>query len=199
MNVSQLSDLANEGHVVQPDHTTLRIIQDKLLQKEHMDNRNIPVGEFVGVHSVIDAEEAGARFGYPFILKNRKLAYDGRGNAVVHNEAEAATQFNKLGGVDVYAERWVPYAKELAVIVVRCKEGILTYPVVETVQRDSICHAVIAPACISPSAQRSAVDLARNAVDCFTGLGVYGVEMFLLHDDTVIVNEIAPRYALNPV
>ena len=59
---------------------------------------------------------------------------------------EAAAQFNKLGGVDVYAERWVPYAKELAVIVVRCKDGLRTYPIVETVQRDSICHAVIAPA-----------------------------------------------------
>lgn len=194
VNVSELAQLATEGHTIHPEHSTLRIIQDKLLQKEHMDKQHVPVGDFLGVESSLDVEEAGVRFGYPFVLKNRKLAYDGRGNAVVNNATEIESQFRKLGGVDIYAERWVPFVKELAVVVVRSKEGVSTYPVVETIQQNSVCHVVIAPASISPSAQRNALDVARRTVECFPGLGVYGVELFLLHDDTVIVNEVAPRY-----
>lgn len=196
VNVSTLTDLTNLGNLVHPDSTTLQIIQDKLHQKEFLFNRDIPVADFLDVLSVEDAEEAGRRFGYPFILKSRKLAYDGRGNAVINSPSELAAQFTRLGGVDLYAERWVSYAKELAVMVVRSKEGISTYPVVETVQQNSVCHLVIAPANVSLSVQRTALEAARNAVECFTGLGVYGVEMFLLQDDSVIVNEIAPRSAL---
>lgn len=193
VNVASLADLASMERTVHPNHTTIQIIQDKLRQKEFLRDRDVPIADFLDVRSVEDAKQAGEQFGYPFILKNRKLAYDGRGNTVVKDASQLESQFHRLGGVDLYAERWVSYAKELAVMVVRCKEGVLTYPVVETVQKDSVCHLVIAPANISPSLQRTALAVAESAVECFDGLGVYGVEMFLLHDDSVIVNEIAPR------
>jgi phosphoribosylaminoimidazole carboxylase len=127
------------------------------------------------------------------MLKNRKLAYDGRGNAMVRSEAEAVTQFDKLSGVDLYAEKWVDYEKELAVMVVRSQEGIFTYPLVETVQEDSICRVVIVPANVPSSSEKEALEVARAAVASFTGLGVYGVELFLLRDGSVILNEVAPR------
>ena len=196
VNVSSLADLASSGHVVHPDCTTLQIIQDKLRQKEYLRDRDVPVSEFLEVQNIHDAEVAGKMFGYPFVLKNRKLAYDGRGNAVINATSELTAQFTRLGGIDLYAERFVPFAKELAVMVVRSNEGITMYPVVETVQQSSVCHLVIAPANLSPSVQRTALEVARSAVECFSGLGVYGVEMFLLHDDSVLVNEIAPRLVL---
>lgn len=142
--------------------------------------------------SLNDAVLAGKKFGYPFLLKNKKLAYDGRGNAVVNSESDLEEAFVKLGR-DIYAEKFVPFVKELAVMVVRSVDGVKCYPVVETVQSDNICHLVIAPAVISSSAASMATAVASRAIESLSGFGIFGVELFLVSDDTVILNEIAPR------
>ena len=43
----------------------------------------------------------------------------------------------------------MPFKRELAVMVVRTKDGVVSYPVAETRQKDSICHVVLAPAQLS--------------------------------------------------
>jgi len=89
--------------------------------------------------------------GYPFILKTRKLAYDGRGNYVVRSiddENEAPRSLGCIKGEigTLYAEKWVPFVKELAVMVVHGKNGeVCSYPPVETIHRNSICHLVFGP------------------------------------------------------
>lgn len=82
----------------------------------------------------------------------------------------------------------------MAVIVVKTKDGVLSYPTVETVQENSICKLVYAPARgISDSINQKAQELAKKTVDAFDGLGVYGVEMFLLNDDSLLLCELACR------
>jgi len=83
---------------------------------------------------------------------------------------------------------------EVAVIVVKTKDSVLSYPTVETVQENSICKLVYAPARnISDTVNWKAQELARNAVAAFEGKGVFGVEMFLLEDDTLLLCELASR------
>lgn len=135
------------------------------------------------------------------MLKNRRLAYDGKGNAVVLNEEKLIDAVKKLIGpadikstsLDLYAEKWVPFKKELAVMVVRTSEGVLCYPVVETIQKDNVCHIVIAPAQIPESVSAAATEAALSAIASYNGLGIYGVELFMLQDDSILLNEIAPR------
>ena len=198
VNTEILEDLEKRGQEVNPNSKTIRIIQDKYLQKDHLrNNADIPLPEFYRVDSLTDAKDAGIKFGFPYMLKLRKQAYDGKGNYVVSSEETVATAYEKLsnGGIaQLYAERWVPFTKELAVMVVRTKEGkVISYPVVETIQKDSICHIVIAPAQISVAAQRSAANIALRAINTFDGVGIFGIELFLLNDETVLLNEIAPR------
>lgn len=82
----------------------------------------------------------------------------------------------------------------MAVIVIKTKDNILSYPIVETVQENSICKLVYAPARnVSDAVKRKAQDLARKVVGCFEGKGVFGVEMFLLHNDTLLICEVASR------
>ena len=70
----------------------------------------------------------------------------------------------------------------------------LAYPVVETIQEDSICKLVYAPARhISAEVSLRAQILSRKAVASFNGKGVFGVELFLINDNQILVNEIAPR------
>eukprot|EP01039_Chlorochromonas_danica_P005610 gene5610-6177_t len=194
VNTDILEELEKNGIMVRPSAKTIRIIQDKYLQKEHLSKNNIPLPEYMSTPTIEEAHNAGFRFGYPFMLKNRKLAYDGKGNFVVRSPDQIVTAFEILGGNEIYAEKWVSFQKEIAVMVVRTKENhTLCYPVVETIQENNVCHLVIAPAQISSRATEHALEIAGRAIASFDGIGIYGVELFLLSDDTVLLNEIAPR------
>ncbi|KAJ1308847.1 hypothetical protein OPQ81_004535 [Rhizoctonia solani] len=196
VNVQVLESIEREGKVsVQPTPATIRIIQDKYVQKEHLMSHHVRVADSVPVASSVEAiQDAGRKMGYPLMLKSRTLAYDGRGNFVVRSKDKTAEALKALGDRPLYAERWAPFTKELAVMVVRGLDGqVKSYPVVETVHKNNICHLVFAPARENPGVIQAARKLAEDAVRTFTGAGVFGVEMFLMPDDTLMVNEIAPR------
>ena len=64
---------------------------------------------------------------------------------------------------------------------------------VETVQLDNVCHTTLTPARVSSGSAAQAVEAARRAVESLWGAGVFGVELFLMKDGSVLLNEIAPR------
>ena len=142
-------------------------------------------------------QNAANTFGFPLMLKSKRLAYDGRGNAVAKTANDLNEAVKSLGGLDtgLYAEKWVPFERELAVMVARSKSGeVVAYPVVETVHEDNICDTTFAPAMISNKLAQKAQDVAKSAIASFEGAGIFGVELFLLEDgETVLLNECAPR------
>src|SRR4051794_27409704 len=86
VDADALETLEKKGVRVQPSATTIRLIQDKYAQKEHFNVMGIPLAPFIDVPDEQGAYRAGEQLGYPFILKAKKLAYDGRGNAVVRTK-----------------------------------------------------------------------------------------------------------------
>ncbi len=197
VNAEVLTMLEDEGAAdMQPSAKTIAIIQDKFAQKEYFRECGVPLGEFCDIPDESALLYAASEYGYPFMLKSKRLAYDGRGNYVVHSKEAHTIAVEKLGGYahGLYAEKWQPFEKELAVMVVRSRDGeVQLYPVTQTVQRDSICHVTETPACIPESARIAAELLAKQVMNAMHGAGVFGVEMFLLADDIVLLNEVAPR------
>src|SRR3990167_5572830 len=146
------------------------------------------------VFSIEDIIHAGKLVGYPMILKARTDAYDGRGNTLIKTDKDIQRGLEKLKGRILYIEQYVPFVKELAVMVARNPKGeIAAFPVVETIHKDNICDTVIAPAQISKKVKRDAQRLAEKVMKYLNGAGVFGIEMFLKKDNSVIINEIAPR------
>lgn len=181
---------------VEPSWKTLRCIQDKYAQKEHLKKHDVAIAESVSLESSTTEEldRIGKKLGFPFMLKARKDAYDGRGNFPVQSSADFSKALEALKDRPLYAEKWAPFKAELAVMVVKGKDQVLAYPTVETIHEDSICKLVYAPARnVSSTVTKKAQELAKRAVACFWGKGVFGVEMFLLEDDSLLINEIAPR------
>lgn len=180
---------------IYPLPETIKLIQDKYLQKEHLLKHGIAGVQSVAVESNVSfLDKVGEDFGYPFMLKLRTDAYDGRGNFVVKSSKNIAESLEFLKDRPLYAEKWCPFIKELAVMVVRSIDGtVYAYPTVETVHQNNICHVVYAPARITDTLAAKASILAQNAVKSFPGCGIFGVEMFLLANGELIVNEIAPR------
>ncbi|GAB4855377.1 hypothetical protein Ancab_024000 [Ancistrocladus abbreviatus] len=196
VDVATMEKLEQQGVDCQPRASTIRIIQDKYLQKVHFSRHGIPLPEFVQIDDLDSAKRAGDLFGYPLMIKSKRLAYDGRGNAVAKSEEGLSSAVTALGGYErgLYVEKWTPFVKELAVIVARGKDSsILCYPVVETIHRENICHIVKAPAEVPWKIRKLATNVAHKAVSSLEGAGVFAVELFLTKDGQILLNEVAPR------
>jgi phosphoribosylaminoimidazole carboxylase len=195
VDTHMLEEVASQV-VVEPSWKTLRIIKDKYAQKQYLKEHGVDVADSIDLEGkgADGLKEVGSSYGYPFMLKSKTEAYDGRGNFVVKSEADVEAAIQALGNRPLYAERWADFRLELAVMVVKTKDGVLTFPTVETVHEDSICKLTYAPPRnVSESSAQKAQDLAKKAIGAFEGKGVFGVEMFLLKDESLLINEIAPR------
>ncbi|GJJ07816.1 hypothetical protein Clacol_002021 [Clathrus columnatus] len=198
VNVSVLEDVQKEtGIEVHPSPRTIRIIQDKFIQKEHLKAHGLSVANFLPLEPTIEnVRKVAAEFGLPLMIKSRTLAYDGRGNYVLRSldDASISAALTALANRPLYAEQWVPFIKEAAVVVVRSISGeVYAYPLVETVHKDNICHLVFAPYRGSVDISSVAQRIAEDAVRTFNGAGVFGVELFVREAGDVYINEIAPR------
>jgi len=206
VSADALQALEEKGVDVQPPSRVIGLLQDKFKQKGHMRKQGVGTPEFVPVINEASFNLAMDALGFPFMLKSRKLAYDGRGNAVVHTRDDADAAFESLGGYDseLYAEQWCNFSKELAVMVALDRnDNAFYFPVVETTHVDSICHTTITPPQgVSRKALKNARKLAEDVVNALRAsnegggniCGVFGIEMFLLEDgETVLYNEVAPR------
>ncbi|TKY85127.1 hypothetical protein EX895_006207 [Sporisorium graminicola] len=215
VDATQLQKVLDDKLVdaVHPLPSTIALIQDKYLQKVHLGSKGLPLAEYVAagpedmskvtdVHQARSAQieavaEIGKKFGFPLMLKSRTQAYDGKGNYVVRSADQATAAVAALGDGKrgLYVEKWAPFEREVAVMVVRSATGeVRAYPAVETVHKNSICHTVFAPLrTADPGVEARARKIAEEAVATFGGAGVFGVEMFLMPSGELLINEIAPR------
>jgi 5-(carboxyamino)imidazole ribonucleotide synthase len=182
---------------VWPSAETMRLVQDKFLQKQTFSAAGIPVPRFAALNTIQEAEQFG-ELGYPFVLKTRTLGYDGYGNATIQRATELPHAFQRFTTGDVpknvMGEEFVTFNKELAVMVARNKRGeIAVYPCVQTIQQSHICVTVLAPAPIETHLQQKAQQIAVACVETIGGVGIFGIELFLTPDDNLLFNEIAPR------
>lgn len=182
------------GKKVIPSSQTIALIQDKFLQKEILSQAGIPVPRYVAVEPGISFKQLTSLIGFPFVLKSRKMGYDGYGNALIRSERTFEEGKRRLSArhSKLLAESFIDFHMELAVMVVRTKKEIRVYPVVQTIQKNHICHTVIAPAPISKKIIKDAEEIAVESVKAIHGFGIFGVELFL-SEDGIMVNEMAPR------
>ncbi|MCL2171842.1 MAG: ATP-grasp domain-containing protein, partial [Defluviitaleaceae bacterium] len=130
------------------------------------------------------------------MLKATTGGYDGKGNYTVKSAADVEGGFAALGGgkIQLMAERYVDFDREISVLACRSIAGeIAIYPIGQNRHHEEILRETAVPADISESAKNAAITLAHQVMEIFQGVGIFCVEMFLHRDNTVSVNEIAPR------
>ena len=184
----------NAEVTINPSPATLRIIQDKYLQKKFLRENGLPVTDFAAVESLEDVKVRLKQFGYPIMLKARRDAYDGRGNFRIENLEQAIHACEQLGDRPTMIEKIVDFQMEVSVIAARNTKGqIATYPIVENIHEDNILKMTIAPARVSKKISEEAEKIAKETMEVLHGAGVFGIEMFVTKDNKVLINEIAPR------
>ena len=179
---------------INPSPETLRIIQDKFLQKSFLHQNKIPVTEFVSIESLSDLKQKIEIFGYPSLLKARRDAYDGRGNYRLEKEEDLKKAYTYFDGRTLMLEKFVDFKMEVSVIAARNTTGqIKTFPVVENIHENNILRTTIAPARVDSETAKLAESVARQTMQVLHGSGVFGIEMFVTFDNKILINEIAPR------
>ncbi|HTL89565.1 MAG TPA: 5-(carboxyamino)imidazole ribonucleotide synthase [Leptolyngbya sp.] len=170
-----------------PSLSALKPLLDKYDQRCFLKSNHLPTPEFWTL-----ADQRSIAF--PIVIKTRRLGYDGQGTFVIWNQTDWESTIEKLQNIPIVIEEFIPFDRELAVMAARSTSGeIVVYPVVETQQKNQVCHRVIAPADVADSVRREISTIAHTILNQLEVIGIYGIEFFLTKDDRVLVNEIAPR------
>lgn len=174
----------------------LEVTQHRLREKEALVAGGLPVTPFRAATGPEEAKRAAEELGFPCVLKTATGGYDGKGQRLARSPDEAAAGWLELsaGGREVIMEQFVPFYKELSVVVARGSQGEkASYPVAENIHRNHILHQTIAPAPVDSQIARQAERLALDAAEHLGVVGLIAVEMFLLEDGRLLINELAPR------
>ncbi|MDF2545174.1 MAG: phosphoribosylaminoimidazole carboxylase, ATPase subunit [Anaerosolibacter sp.] len=196
ISTEALKELESDGFVVYPKASSLEIIQNKYHQKMVLQKHNIPLGDFVLVNDIKSIEAAIDEFGYPVMLKSALGGYDGKGNSLIRSQEDIEKAFEELKGDTnpLYAEKYIPFIKEISVLCCRGIDGeTVVYPVAENIHKDSILFESSVPAAIDQECEEKAMTIAKNVCEIFETVGMFCVEMFLTEQGEVLVNEVAPR------
>jgi 5-(carboxyamino)imidazole ribonucleotide synthase len=187
-----LAELERTGHRVAPGPAALVHAQDKLVLREALAAAGEPQPAWARADTVEDVEVFAAAHGWPVVLKAPRGGYDGRGVFVVADRGQAADLLERHGSL--LAEQRVTMVRELCAQVARSPFGqVAVWPVVETVQRDGVCHEVLVPAPgLSDELATTAQELAVRIADRLGVVGMLAVELFETADG-VLVNELAMR------
>lgn len=173
----------------------LQVTQDREFEKKAIVESDVQVANFKIVHNEADLYTAVREIGFPSVLKTCRGGYDGKGQIVLKTENDVEKGLQAfVGKQKAILEQWVPFEKELSVIVTRSVSGeVKTFPVAENLHRDNILHETIVPVKISREIQQKATEIALQLANSFDLFGTLAVEMFLTEKGAILVNELAPR------
>ncbi len=192
INAAALMRLEAKGKKVFPTAKSLMTIQNKYEQKKTLRNQGIPVPKLLPASDSTELRHAANEFGFPLIVKTHFGGYDGHGNFVIRTEDELrAFDFSKG---PFFAEAFVDFEMEVSVLACRgINKELAVYPVGKNIHKDSILFETSVPAPISESSERLALEIARQTMEVFDGVGMFCIEMFVTKDGGILVNEVAPR------
>lgn len=190
VNIEALEQLEKEGKLVFPQSRVIRLIQDKGVQKQFFKENDIPTAPFVLVNG--RAEMMNSTFTYPYMLKQRRDGYDGKGVMKINSALDLENAFEG----PCLIEELVDFEKEIAVIVSRNGKGeVKTFPMVEMEfnSEANLVEFLISPSTYPESIQQRAETIAKNIAEALNITGLLAVEMFVTPSGDILVNELAPR------
>ena len=192
VNADAMRELAKTTRV-SPSGDCVAIAQDRIAEKAWVNKAGLPTAPYLAIESVEDIQVELAPY-LPGILKTARLGYDGKGQVRVNSADEARAAYANLGGQACVLEKMLDLKLEVSAIVTRVSpEQFSVFPVAENIHKNGILDESIVPARIAPALAAQAQQMARQLAEALDYVGVLAVEFFVLADDSLVINEIAPR------
>ena len=179
---------------VRPGFAILRLSQDRLQEKQFLNDIGIATAPWAAVRDLADLTAAIAQLGLPAVLKTTRLGYDGKGQAVLQPGADPEPSFTQLQPKPLVLEGFVDFAFEISVIVARGEDGaVAAFDPVENRHKHHILDTTLAPAPLPLETLAQASKIACRIAESLELIGLLAVEMFVTDTGALLVNEIAPR------
>ncbi|MEL6224149.1 MAG: 5-(carboxyamino)imidazole ribonucleotide synthase [Cyanobacteria bacterium J06627_8] len=205
VDLDALQKLERQGITFYPALASLQPLLDKYHQRQFFRAHHIPTPDFHAIERNLDSSQGPASpldaipasmLTFPVVLKSRRLGYDGQGTHIVKSNDALQTilKESRHSTVDWLLEAFVPFEKELAIMVARSADGaIVLYPVVETQQEQQVCRRVLMLPDLPEAVVHQVEAIAKAIVEKLNVVGIFGIELFLTASGDVLVNEVAPR------
>jgi 5-(carboxyamino)imidazole ribonucleotide synthase len=190
VNIDALEKLDSEGVKVYPSPSVLRIIKNKVLQKQYYQTNQIPTPEFAILQSAKEINQWTELL--PAVQKLAEGGYDGRGVQIIDDLSSSHLGFDAPSVL----EKKVKIKKEIAVIIAVDQNLKTTlYPPVEMAfNKDlNLLDYQLCPADIPQNVLWKIEAVSLAVVRNFNSAGLFAVELFVDQNDDVFVNETAPR------
>ncbi len=190
VNIQALEKLETEGVLVYPKPAALKIIKNKIFQKEFYRQYQIPTSDFVVTQNL--AELAEQVDFLPAVHKLSHGGYDGKGVKMIKNKEDLGNGFD----APAVLEKKINIKKEIALIIAVSSTGdIRFYTPVDMVfdQRLHLLSHQLSPAELPEKVFWKVEAIAMKLVKELKSPGIFAVELFVDIDDNVLVNETAPR------
>ena len=186
-------DLLETLAPVRPGREALRISQDRLSEKQFLNDLGLMTAPFADIANAADLDRALATIGTPSILKTRRFGYDGKGQARLMSPEDASAALADMNGAPSILEGYVDFSHEISVIAARNPSGdVASFDPGENMHEDGILRRTKVPAKLRPAQRSDAILIAARILNALDYVGVLGVELFVTPAG-LIVNEIAPR------
>lgn len=192
--VSTASIAAASLHApVHPGAAPIHIIQDRGRQKEWLLQNGFPVAPFRIARTPLEVAAAYDALGRS-IAKTTSGGYDGRGQARIRSQHDLDAAGALTTSATVVVEQWIELAGEISVMVARSSTGdVRTFPVSYNHHDNGVLTWAMTPAPVSDATTESAIELAASIAEKLGIVGLLAVELFITANDTLMVNELAPR------
>lgn len=191
---SLLEELENRLPLA-PGSRAVSICQHREREKRFLSSNGFPCPH----HSIVDSTESLSRAlqelpGSHGILKTAEFGYDGKGQQVVHRDAEAEETWSAFDTPRAVLEERVDLAGEVSIMVVRDSDGqVAAYDPAENTHRNHILDLSIIPARLPSEILQEAREIGVAVAEALQYRGILGIEFFLTQDGRLLVNEMAPR------
>ncbi len=193
IDADSLDQIAEKAYLPQGTDI-LRITQNRILEKRAIENAGVKVAPYAEIYSHEDLDQAIDVIGYPSVLKTARGGYDGKGQLVLRSADDLSQAADIIANGPCVLEKFISFEKEISIIVTRKADGeFRVFPVVENIHVNNILHETIAPARISELSQVQAIDMAYQLAVSLDLVGTLAIEMFMVSDEEIIINELAPR------
>lgn len=186
--------LLEDQVTVRPSSFAVSISQNRITEKEYFTKAGVAVAPFAAINSEEDIQNAPDKL-FPGIIKTAMFGYDGKGQVRVADREEALQAWHDLQNVECILESQLELLSEVSVVLVRDSSGnIQQYESVQNEHRDGILAISTSHGLLNhPILAQKAFDAASAIAKQLEYIGVLCVEFFVLPDNRLIVNEMAPR------
>lgn len=193
IDADELMKIEALGYRVYPSAKTLKMIQNKWVQKNTLSEKGIAVADYEPVESVEQLKRFFAKHENKMVIKACRGGYDGKGNWFVRDESEIQPLIDEIGHLPLYVEAFFDFSKEVSVIFAKNEVETVVYPISENTHDEGILIMSMVPARIDSRIEKKVVEVAEKVADALDDYGVFCIECFVNDRGDVVVNEIAPR------